>query len=257
VADVTDPIASLRSSHERLRSVVEPLTAEQIRQRAYPTEWSIAQVLSHLGSGSEIGALIVEAGKSGGEPPSRESFPTIWDRWNAKDPDAMVADGLAADARLVELVETLRDPQYAQTQFRSFMGDVDRIAYTSLRLGEHAVHTWDVVVAVQPGATVSPDAVEIILPGIARLVGFTAKPNGRTARIHVTTTDPSNEYALTLGEQSSLVPWDGGEKTATLTITAEAFLRLLYGRMDAANTPAGVEAKGITLDDLRSVFPGF
>jgi uncharacterized protein (TIGR03083 family) len=254
---VTDPIASLRASHERLRSVVEPLTPEQIRQPAYPSEWSIAQVLSHLGSGAEIGALVVEAGMSGSEPPARDSFPAIWDRWNAKSAEAMVADGLASDTRLVELIETLRDDAYADVVIQFFMGPVDRFTYAAFRLGEHAVHTWDVVVAVQPGATVSPDAVEIILPGIARLIGFTAKPNGRTARIHVTTAEPAHEYALTIGEQSSMVAWDGGESTGSLEIPAEAFLRLIYGRLDPANTPDGIKVEGISLDDLRSVFPGF
>jgi uncharacterized protein (TIGR03083 family) len=254
---MTDPIASLRASHERLRSVVEPLTPEQIRQPAYPSEWSVAQVLSHLGSGAEIGALVVEAGMSGSEPPAREEFPAIWDRWNAKSPDEMVADGLASDARLVELIESLRDDKYADVVIQFFMGPVDRFTYASFRLGEHAVHTWDVAVAVQPGATVSPDAVEIILPGIARLVGFTAKPNGRTARIHVTTSEPAHEYALTIGEQSSMVPWDGGESTGSLEIPAEAFLRLIYGRLDPANTPDGIKVEGVSLDDLRSIFPGF
>jgi uncharacterized protein (TIGR03083 family) len=252
---VTDPITSLRASHERLRATVEPLSPEQITKGAYPSEWSIAQVLSHLGSGAEIGAGIVEAGMSGADAPARDTYPAIWDRWNAKSPEAMVADGLAADARLVELVEALRDPRYADAVLQSFLGPVDRIGYTTLRLSEHAVHTWDVVVAVQPGATVSPDAVELILPNVARLAGWVAKPNGRTGRIHITAGE--HEYALTLGEPSSMVPWDGGEATATLQIPAEALLRLVYGRLDPANTPAGIEVSGTTLDDLRAVFPGF
>jgi uncharacterized protein (TIGR03083 family) len=252
---VTDPITSLRSSHERLRSVVEPLTPEQVRERAYPSEWSIAQVLSHLGSGAEIGAMIVQAGKSGAEPPSRDSYPGIWDRWNAKDPDAMVADGLDADAHLVDLVESLRDPRFVDTTFMTFLGPMDRTGYTTLRLSEHAVHTWDVVVAVEPGALVAPDAVEVILPNAARLAGLVAKANGRTARIRITTED--QEYALTLAEQSTMALWDGGDPTASLRIPNEALVRLIYGRLDAANTPAGVEADGVTLDDLRAVFPGF
>jgi uncharacterized protein (TIGR03083 family) len=252
---VTDPIASLRASHERLRATIEPLTPQQIRQRAYPSEWSIAQVLSHLGSGAEIGAGLVESAIAGTDAPARDTYPAIWDRWNAKTPEAMVADGLASDARLVELVESLRDPRYADLVVPWFLGPVDRIGYATARLSEHAVHTWDVVVAVQPGATVSADAVEIILPNVARLAGRVAKPNGRTGRIHVIAGE--HEYALTLGEPSSMVPWDGGEATATLRIPVEALLRLVYGRLDPANTPDGVEVSGMALDDLRSVFPGF
>jgi uncharacterized protein (TIGR03083 family) len=250
---VTDPIACLRSSHERLRSVAEPLTPEQIRQGAYPSEWSIAQVLSHLGSGAEIGALSVEAALAGGDPPAREAFPAIWDRWNAKSPDAMVADGLASDARLVELVESL--PQHPGIVIQSFLGPVDGTSYATMRLAEHAVHTWDVVVAVQPGATVAAEAVGLIMPYATRLLGYVAKPNGRTGRVHVIT--PSQEYALTIGEPTSLVPWDGGAATATLRIPAEAFLRLAYGRLDPANTPDSVSIEGMELDDLRAVFPGF
>jgi hypothetical protein len=38
---------------------------------------------------------------------------------------------------------------------------------------------------------------------------------------------------------------------------AEALLRLSYGRLDAAHTPADVEADPADLDRLRAVFPGF
>jgi hypothetical protein len=37
---------------------------------------------------------------------------------------------------------------------------------------------------------------------------------------------------------------------------AEAFIRLLYGRLDPAHTPP-VESTGVDLDELRQLFPGF
>ena len=37
---------------------------------------------------------------------------------------------------------------------------------------------------------------------------------------------------------------------------AEAFIRLVYGRLDDAHT-GDVEVDGCDLDDLRAVFPGF
>jgi len=39
-------------------------------------------------------------------------------------------------------------------------------------------------------------------------------------------------------------------------IAAEAFVRLIYGRLDAAHTPP-VENVGVELDELRQIFPGF
>ena len=42
-------ISALRQSQDRLRALTEPLTVEQLQQRSYAADWSIAQVLSHLG----------------------------------------------------------------------------------------------------------------------------------------------------------------------------------------------------------------
>jgi uncharacterized protein (TIGR03083 family) len=247
-----DPIAALRASHDLLHSTVATLTADEVRAAAYPSEWSIAQVLSHLGSGAEIMMLAVDVAP--GSVP-RESYPPIWDAWNAKDADAQVADGLARDRALVARIESLAGD--AAARYQVWSGEVDITGLAASRLFEHAVHTWDVLVAVKPGATLAQDAVELMLPGLGRLVGFAAKPHAFSGRIHVTTVDPSDEYLLTLGEASSWSTWDGGTADATLRLPAEALVRLVYGRMDAGNTPVGVEAEGIGLDDLRACFPGF
>jgi uncharacterized protein (TIGR03083 family) len=248
----TDPIAALRASHDLLRSTAAPLRPDEVRAPAYPSEWSIAQVLSHLGSGSEIMMLAVDAAPAS---VPRESYQPIWDVWNAKDADAQVADGLASDAALVARIESLAGDAAARYQIWS--GEVDITGLASSRLFEHAVHTWDVVVAVRPGATLAQDAVEIMLPGLGQLIGFAAKPHGFSGQIHVTTVDPSAEFRLTLGETSSWSTWDGGTADATLRLPAEALVRLVYGRMDAGNTPVAVEVEGIALDDLRAFFPGF
>src|SRR6516225_630176 len=93
-----DPrIAALRTSHDRLVSIAGPLTPGQLRGRGYPSEWTIAQVLSHLGSGAEIGLLTLDAGLAGAEPPSRELFPAIWDRWNNMTPDEQAAESLSTN----------------------------------------------------------------------------------------------------------------------------------------------------------------
>ena len=49
-----DPwIGALRHSNDRLRALVGPLDLAQLEQRSYASEWSIARVLSHLGSGAD------------------------------------------------------------------------------------------------------------------------------------------------------------------------------------------------------------
>jgi hypothetical protein len=43
-------IEALRHSHDRLRAVAAPLGLSQLQRPSYAAKWSIAQVLSHLGS---------------------------------------------------------------------------------------------------------------------------------------------------------------------------------------------------------------
>ena len=254
-ADSLARIAALRASHDRLQSVVAPLTAEQVQSGSYASEWTIAQVLSHLGSGAQINTLILDAGLNGQDAPQQEEFQAIWAVWDAKTPDEQAADVLPANEILVQKIEALTADQRATAKFSLWSGPADIGGFAASRLGEHAVHVWDVEVAIDPSATIPAPAAGIVLEGAGLIVGFTGKPVP-AARIHVTTTDPAREYALTIGEKAALEPWDGGESTAELTLPAEAFLRLLYGRLDADHTPA-LTATGIELDTLRTAFPGF
>jgi uncharacterized protein (TIGR03083 family) len=249
-------IAALRASHDRLRTLAEPLDGTALRGRAYPSDWSVAQVLSHLGSGAEIGALVFDAGIAGVDPPGREVYQPIWDSWNAKAPEEQAADALDADRRLVERYEALTADEIATVQFSIWSGPIDAAGLTLARLSEHAVHTWDVAVALDPAATVAPDAVDLLIDSLGRVAAFSGKPTGQRADVHVRTTDPDREFALSIGDAVTLSPWDGSGGTAELTLPAEAFVRLVYGRLDEAHTPA-VSAKGVDLSDLREVFRGF
>lgn len=53
-ADEPQPLVALCASVSLLRAVVEPLVDAQLQLPAYPTEWTIADVLSHIGSGAVI-----------------------------------------------------------------------------------------------------------------------------------------------------------------------------------------------------------
>ena len=87
-------IGVLRNSHERLAGLVTPLTPDQLRAQSYDTEWTIAQVLSHLGSGAEIATLSLAAALGGRGQLDQGAFPAIWDAWNNRTPDMQAADSL-------------------------------------------------------------------------------------------------------------------------------------------------------------------
>ena len=92
--DFASQLAVLAGSVDRLATLVKELTPEQLRQQAYPSEWTVADVLSHLGSGATITRERLDA-------EADPEVQAIWDAWNAKDPDEKAADALEADSALM------------------------------------------------------------------------------------------------------------------------------------------------------------
>jgi uncharacterized protein (TIGR03083 family) len=265
-ADARTWIATLRESHDKLDSLVRPLTPEQVRGESYCTDWSIAQVLSHLGSGAEIALLMLPGALGEAEPVGREAFPAVWDVWNAKSPEEQAADGLASDEKHVQALEALTDEQLAAVDMDFFgMMRLDATGMVRMRLSEHVMHTWDVAVMADPTATVQVDAAPLLIDNVPQ---FTAprlgKPLAEPFSARITTTDPARDYLLTSGESVALTDWPGDAAAASdgadvphVRMPAEALLRLTYGRLDAAHTPASVSGDAGALDKLRAIFPGF
>jgi uncharacterized protein (TIGR03083 family) len=240
---------------------VRPLTPEQIRARSFCTDWSIAQVLSHVGSGAEIGMLMLPGALGEGEPAGPENFQPVWDVWNAKTPDEQAADALVSDERHVESLEQLSDEQLSKISLPFFGMDLDAVGLVRLRLGEHALHTWDVAVALDPAATVSADAVDLLIDNVPQ---FLAPRLGKTPpdpfAVRIKTTGPDRDYLLATADTVLMTeyPADGTDvPVGEVAMPAEALLRLAYGRLDPAHTPAAVTGAPADLNQLRNIFPGF
>jgi uncharacterized protein (TIGR03083 family) len=253
-------IGTLRNSHERLASLVAPLTPEQLRAQSYDAEWSVAQVLSHLGSGAEIALMMLPGALGDAEPASREAFEAVWDVWNAKSPEDQAADCLVSDEKHVRRLEQLRDDELARISLPFHGMTLDATRVVRLRLGEHALHTWDVAVLTDPAATVSPDAVSLLIDNVPQ---FLAPRLGKAPevpfRLRIVTTEPARDYLLAATDAVSVTDWpgDGAGADGEVRMPSEALLRLAYGRLDPAHTPAGVAGQAADLDRLRALFPGF
>ena len=254
-------IAALRNSHERLASLVDAMSEDQLTRRSYCADWTIAQVLSHLGSGAEIMLMTLEAAL-GGPPVDREGFSAIWDRWNAKPPREQAADCLTADDVHIKRLEGLTDAELAGIDYEFFGMRLDAAGLIRLRLSEHAVHTWDVAVALDPVAEVAPDAVELLMGHLAMVAGWAGRAEGEPFRVRLRGSAPEVDFVLEVAENVSLEPWPGtGPAGATagrqVQLPSEALLRLVFGRLDPEHA-SQVEVSGDagTLDRLRAVFPG-
>jgi uncharacterized protein (TIGR03083 family) len=256
MADFPTWLAAIRRSHDRMAAHVEGLTDEQLALRSYADQWSLAQVASHLGSQAEIFDLYLTAGLTGTDAPDQDTIVPIWDRWNALPPRSQVADSVTANERLVSRLEHLEPEQQDAFTLTLFGSDLDLAGLAALRLGEHALHTWDIAVTLDPAATLAADAVELLidtLPQRAAAAGLPV-PGGRP--VEVVTSDPLRTFRLTLNPQVTLTPADAVTPDAQVAhLPAEAFLRLVAGRLDPEHTPLGVEAPD--LDQLRDAFPGF
>ena len=260
-------ITALRRHHDDLAARVRGFDDDDLGRQSGASEWSVAQVLSHLGSGGEIALAGLQAAAAGADRPDQDFNLGVWDRGNAMTRRQQADGFLAANEALVSAYENMDDT--ARRDLRLDLGflpfPADLALVSGMRLNEATLHGWDVRVAFDPGATLPANeaaiALDLITGPLSFLLGFQAKTailNGREVTMRVVTTNPDRVVGLVLGDKTQLGDAPG-DADAVLTAPAEAFLRLLAGRLAAAHTPDSVILAGdaVTLDQLRTVFPGY
>jgi uncharacterized protein (TIGR03083 family) len=245
---------ALRSSVEHLRTLVAPLDDETLESSAYPREWRICDVLSHIGSGAVIIQRRVEDALA--DRPTPDDFaPGVWEVWNAKGPRAQADDAVVADRALLDRIAAVSEAEGGPLQFALGPVTLDLAGFVALRLNEHALHTWDIDVALDPKAAVTPEAAEVLVDNLGLIARFTARPTGKSRVVQVRTTDPVRLFTITLEPGTVSFEPAGSGSSPDLELPAEAFARLLYGRLDPEHTPA-VTGDTTLLDELRLVYPG-
>ena len=122
------------------------------------------------------------------------------------------------------------------------------------------MHAWDTAVALDPTAVIAPDAVDLLIDGLPELAARVGKPAPEPATVTVRTSEPDRLFALQT-DGVSLEPQAGtadGADDVWIELPAEALVRLVYGRLDGVHRGAEpVTAPTVSLDQLRSLFPGF
>ncbi len=252
---MADPrVEALHSSVSRLHHLAAPMSEDQLTLPAYPSEWSIADVLSHIGSGAAIMHRRLDDTLAGRDTPD-DFAPGVWDTWNAKTGIAKRDDALHADAALLARIQDVTPAQ--SKAFSMAMGPMTLTfdEFAGMRLNEHALHTWDIEVSLDPAATLPPQIAAQVIDNLDLIARYTAKPTGDTTVITVTTTDPTRGFTVDLTPEAVTLSPRVPATTADVEITAEAFARLIYGRLDPEHTPPP-DHHGPALDMLRNVFPG-
>jgi uncharacterized protein (TIGR03083 family) len=257
-SSTSDVLAALHASQSRLRNALDGMTAEQATAQSYDDDWTVADVASHLGSGAELFTVYLEAGLGDGQDPGTDGAQPVWDRWNAKEPLAQVQDTLEANDTFLSRIDALTDEERASWGIDLFGARRDLRDFLVMRLSEHAIHTWDIEVAADPSLPIPADAAAHTVANVVPIAGWVGQKRDDPIAVDVRTTDPELAFRLEIGPDAvSVVPGGGdGEAAATLSLPTEAFVRLVYGRLDAEHTPASVDAQGVDLDVLRATFPG-
>jgi uncharacterized protein (TIGR03083 family) len=255
-------IADLRILHDELATIVPGLTDAQLTGPSGASEWTVAQVLSHLGSGAEIGLETYRVAIDGAAEPADDFNQGVWARWDSSTPQQQAASFLEHDTALVERIEALTPEQRESTQIKlGFLPaplPIESIA--GMRLNEVAQHSWDVRVGLDPAATIDHETAELLHEqfsgGIGFLLGFIAKKDVVDEPTIVALGD--SPYRIVTNDEGVTLTADGATPTATFSGPAESAVRLLNGRLKAEHTPLEVTVTGnVTLDQLRQVFPGF
>jgi uncharacterized protein (TIGR03083 family) len=263
VTELSDrTIAALRVTHDELTSVVTGLSDEQLSAPSGASQWTVARVLSHLGSGAEIALATVGAAIAGTAVPGPDANQAVWDRWNALSERDQLDGYLASDERFLVALESLSDKQRQDLRLDlGFLPEPAPLAlYLGMRLNEAALHGWDVRVSLDHNATLLAATAGLLAEHFASdldfLLQFTGKPEALAdpAVIDIQATG----FTLVIADTAGLTRTAPRDPTAAFTGPLESVIRLLAGRLGAPYTPDGVDVTGnVTLDDLRRVFPGY
>ena len=179
---------------------------------SYDTEWSVAQVLSHLGSGAVIMRRRVEDIRAGRETPD-DFAPSVWDEWNAKTPRAQADDALAADVAVLQALEAVDEGERARLTFPMGPLSLGFDEFAGLRLNEHAFHSWDIAVVFDDAARLPNDAAAVVVDNLALIARFSGRPDGEERTVAVRTTDPERDLALRLSADGvELTAGDAGQE---------------------------------------------
>jgi uncharacterized protein (TIGR03083 family) len=249
-----DVHTALGLSVARLHGVVRAFGAAELDTPAYPSEWSVADVLSHLGSGAEIALRWLDDALTGRTTPD-DYASTVWDTWNAKSPREKADDFLVRDQAFMERLASLTEDERSSSSFPLGPLTLDLGGFIGLRLNEHVLHTWDIEVAFDPVAQLSPETVAVVIDNLELIGRFTAKPAGDHGIITVLTHTPPRGFVIELRPDAVAFTATSAPASADVTLPAEAFIRLVYGRVDPDHS-SNVDGDRAALTQLRRVFPG-
>jgi uncharacterized protein (TIGR03083 family) len=254
-------VEELRTEHDSLLSLVRGLDAADLQRGSYATEWTIAQVLSHLGSGAEINLSNLRAALYGTDRIPHDAYPQLWERWDTLPAGEKAAGFERWHGELVACFEDVDPDLLDDLEVATAMGTLSGRAVLGMRLREACIHAWDVAVAIDDGAVIRSGAAGILADQAPEMMERLADPSAAVALDHeavsIVGSDPDRTFVLRLEDPVILRPDESVSGSAVLRLPTESLVRLVYGRLDDDHLNGSIvqEPDGL-LDRLRAVFAG-
>ncbi|MEO8888346.1 MAG: maleylpyruvate isomerase N-terminal domain-containing protein [Jatrophihabitantaceae bacterium] len=147
-------IAALRAEHDTTTAIADGLSDAQLSGPSGAADWTVADVLSHLGSGAEITLAGLQVALGTREAPAEDFNQSVWDRWIAMSPGQQRDGFVAHDATLVAAFEVLEQTRRESLELHVGFAPAPLSVATfgGLRLNESVQHGRDIRVSVDAAA---------------------------------------------------------------------------------------------------------
>ncbi|HLG73725.1 MAG TPA: maleylpyruvate isomerase N-terminal domain-containing protein [Chloroflexota bacterium] len=260
----TNPYPQIKAAEmhefERLNDYLRALDADGWLEQSYCADWPVYQAVSHIGSGSRIGKMRLDAWVNGAPPATREAMMEVWGLFDSLGPENMIHEYLKAAGEYLAAEHSIPD-EAGLTEVEGFRGKQPLHVYQLARLWELALHSWDVYVARDRHARLSPESASLIAAGLhnmgatidaARAAEFKDKP------VQLNVAGTPHTYTLDLtGDRPRLAAGSATGAVLVVEAPAEEMCRLVSGRHPLPGSRPelkAVQGSGEDLAKLKRVF---
>jgi uncharacterized protein (TIGR03083 family) len=248
-----------RTAFEALAQHVELIDDSGLAAPSAAREWSVAQVLSHLGSGAEIHLATLQQARKG-KARGADANSAVWAHWDNLQPALQAKGFVEAGLAVLEEYDDLGAEERAELRVPlAYLPQPAPLElFAGLRLNEVALHAWDVRVAADPAAeldtTVADVLIELLRGPIGFMPSFTGKADQLDQHRLLAVQAGGERFGLDIGERVQIVP-EPDQADGELRLAAPVFPRLLSGRLRDSDE---IDITGpVSRADLLRVFPGY
>ncbi|HLI29212.1 MAG TPA: maleylpyruvate isomerase family mycothiol-dependent enzyme [Chloroflexota bacterium] len=198
--------------------------------------WSVREVVAHLAEGVDRFTQQVR-GALAGQPiefamAERDARRQVV---KALPPAELINELKRRTGGFYEYLESLTPEQLTTPRVPMAAGLTAPLAIAYLRLQEPAIHRWDILAPTQPDATLDPDSAALLIDYVLGNASRQTRPEalaGLDATYHLQVEGPGGgRVIITCREGKATVARAADSGPVALTLSTEALVRLLWGRM--------------------------